>query len=552
MTTDPHQRCTCGFRRFRERRIKTEEDIQRWMFFDNFKGGGFGSTPFGTFFGAGVDGLWGLFDSTLKVTVQEVVCENCQRIRLSKNLGGIAVFASYISGGWFYVVASDVGRPITCFDLKFEGPETFVVPLELALGAIPPIFADPPPMTSPTLPSGAPTVDTQLRGRIPDVPETANYTVSVVDRCAGTETPLVTVLLEAPPMIITPDQADINGAPDFWLRQRLLFPTQIASGSTRGIPLDYCEAVLEFDARFGTLPDSQSWSHEAGAGTGAPSDYSLVEGGVMRAGTPGATNPSYWEKAITVSSAPSVVNYYAAYLWETDTAGSGFGEGLDFQALFAASAGAYSGLRTTHRDGVYYATALDSSAETAGFGGEYDVNGWNYAAGETDGTDEHSYLNGFLGVTSGLFGTQPGPAPGDEIRARFGDVVGEGVTAYIRNFVVSTPGRFIRAHFKASAPVSDPVLRLYLIGDLPASGDLTARILVRYGSGTATPYALPATIAEQTLNLVDANTVYELAFNLSGLTANLPFLFTVERNWVHGDDTRQSTVWLLQATVRSS
>ena len=61
-------------------------------------------------------------------------------------------------------------------------------------------------------PAGAATVDTLLRARLPAVPVTGTYTFTFVDRCAVVETTLVAVVLEEAPMIIVPQDADLNGA----------------------------------------------------------------------------------------------------------------------------------------------------------------------------------------------------------------------------------------------------------------------------------------------------------------------------------------------------
>jgi hypothetical protein len=515
-------------------------------------GGGFGSTHFGTFFGAGAFGSWGLFTGTRRTVQQSVVCENCSRVRLNKTLGGVAIFGTYVDGDHFVVVASDVGL-VTCFELRFEGAgRTFTAPVVRRVGTPLPVAATPPATTAPLPPAGAELANTILQARLPEVPETGEYTVTFVDRCAGVEVPLVTLTLEEPPMIITPDQAELGGFPDLWLRQSYNTPTQPASGSAKGIPLDYCEAVIEYDARLGSLPSAQGWTHQAGGGSGVPGNYALVEGGALRAGTPGSSNPSYWEADESLSAAPAEVHAYAAYLLEADTPTPAVGESLDLQALFASSGGAYQGGRLNFKDGLLYATQLNLGGETAWSLSEYDEHGWHFTALDSIGTDAVVIHNDVLDRVGSLFGSVAGPAPADEIRARFGDVVGQGITAYIRNFVVSTPGRFIRPMFRGVAPVDDPVLRLYVTRDNTAAAGLGVRLLVKYASGTTSPYALPSTALGSTINMPTANSMMEVAFTLTGLTAGQPIVFTVERDWSSGADTLESTVWLNQATIRSS
>lgn len=522
------------------------------MLFDpSLASGGLGTTPFGTYFGSGSSGTWGLFDGVYQAVSEDTVCESCQRVRATRTIGGITALGSYVSNGWFYVAAADVARLATCYEVRLEGPGgIYQVPLSFYPGAVPPIVAPTPPTTASSPPAAASTVDTLLRARLPEVSETGTYTATLVDRCCGCETTLATFELEAPPMIIVPQQADLGGFPTPWVRQQISAPTQLAARSRFGVPLDYCEAVLEYDARLGTLPASQGWTHQTG-GAGAPGDFQLVEGGALRVLGPGGGDDTYYENDATLSAAPGKVFAYADYLVDSTTLTPAAGEGLDFQGLYASSAGAYSGVRWDARDTGLRVTALDGASDAAWLEGTHSPRGWHTTGFEREGGTQQGVHNTLF--DEGLsFGTVAGPAPADEIRARFGDVAGQGLTAYIRNFVVSTPGRFCRAWFTGYSQVSAPRLRLYLVSDLPATAARTARVLVRYGPGTGAPYAMPTSTAEATVSLTAANTVYEVAIDLSGLTANNPFWFTVERDWSHGDDLLQATAWLYQATIRAS
>lgn len=550
MVADPSRQCVCGYRRFRQRRVPDVSDVGRWMLFDDtLASGGLGATPYGTYFGAGSGGTWGLFTSTYQAVNEATVCESCQRVRATRTLGGITALGSYIAGGWLYVAAADVVRPTTCYEVRLVGSErTYQLPLSLYAGTPPPIVAAAPATTASSPPAGAAVVDTLLRVRLPEVSDTGEYTAVLVDRCCGCDTPLSTFELEAPPMIIVPQQADLGGFPQLWLRQQFATAAQVASRSRLGVPLEYCEAVLEYDARFGTLPSSQGWTH---AGSGAASDFQLVEGGALRALAPGGGDDTYWEDAVTLSGAPSSVHAYAHYLVDSMTLTPAAGEGLSFQGLYASSAGAYSGVRWEGRNTELRVTSLDGSVDAAWTEGEHSARGWHSSAFErASGTGQGVHNERFDDTIT--FGTLAGPAPADEIRARFGDVVGEGFTAFVRNFVVSTPNRFCRAWFTGYSQVTDPRLRLYMTSDLPATAARTARILVRYGTGTGAPYAAPTNTVETTVSFASANQVYEVALDLSGLTANSPFWFTVERDWSNSDDALQATAWLFQATIRAS
>lgn len=549
----PNRVCTCGFRRFRERRTPQSTAVQRWMLFDTTALSGFGTTPFGTFFGAGSGGLWGLFDGTFKTTVLDTLCESCQRIRSTKNLGGITPFATYVENGYFYLIASDVGLA-TCFSLRFTGPDgsVYETPLSYLPGVAPPpaLVSSAPPTTALTPPSGAALVGSLLRARLPTVEASGLYLVELVDRCCGCDTPLVTVTLEAPPMILSPLEADLGGAPREWLfGQYGVTPGgQPSSGSRVSIPFDKCVVVHEYDARFGTLPATQNWTHQGG---GVSGDYALVEGGALRGQT---TLSSYWEQITVVAGNPGQCYSYAVINPVAEPASAAPTEGADFSAQYATVLGLqYQGVRTTYADRTWRATRLDAASESV-ISPNDEPRGWTTAAAfdESAGNHEQAWLaSGGLSFGATLFGGV-GAAVAFDVISRWGDTAGSGTDVLYRNYVASYGGRFIRPMWQAFAQVTNPAVRLYLVADANGSVSKTARFRIRYVQMTGLPYVLPTNIADATLNFVAPNTVYELPFTLTGLTANLPFIFTVERVWDHGDDGLQATVHLLSASVRSS
>lgn len=551
MENDPNRRCTCGYRRFRERRQRSESTITRWALFDAIDDGGFGATPLGTLLGSSGTYPWGEFDATLYTTTQQLVCESCQRVRSTKTLGSAAFFGSYVSGSEFVVVASDLTSD-SCYELLMEGMGVrTTLSLQYVSTLIPAaLVAATPPVVAETLPVGAQVANQALVADIPEVYATGNYAFTLIDRCGDLEIPLATVLLEEPPMIIHPSSAHRGGFPYLWIKQVLNTPTQVSFGSGKGIPLEYCEGVLEYNAREGTLPSSQGWSFQNGGGGGAPSNWALVEGGILRGGTPTGGNPSYWDQTLVLSGVPTQVHSYATYLVDSTTT-TGTASGLDLQALFASVGGPYLGHRTNYHGGGLYTTTLsgasDDLIDIAG-----DAQGWHTTALSTSAADRQLIHNEIASDVATVYGTEAGTPVSAELVARFGDFAGQGFVAYIRNYVVSHPGRFMRAEFVMGAPVTNPVVRLYLIRDSVAAGSLTTRLKVNYGAGTASPYEVPATTTTVTVNMPTANAVVEVPIELSGLTANQPFFFTVERDWSHADDLLQSAAWLLQATVRSS
>lgn len=549
----PNRVCTCGYRRFRERRTPRSTAVQRWMLYDTTGLSGFGTTPFGTFFGSGSGGLWGLFDSTFKTTVLDTVCESCQRVRSTKLLGGIAPFATYVENGYLYVIASDVGLA-TCFALRFTGPGgSYEEPLAYLPGAAPPpaLVSSPPPVSEAAPPPGAVLASSLLRARLPQVEATGQYVVELVDRCCGCDTALVTVTLEAPPMLLSPLDADLGGAPRQWLFGQYGDTPggQPASGSRVSIPFDKCAVVHEYDARFGTPPSSQGWTH---GGAGSSGDYALVEGGALRGQTAAA---SYWSKTTVVPANPLRCFSYAVINPLDEPVYGSPGDGVDFDARYAtALSQPYQGVRYTYSDRLWHATELGGSSDVA-ISPTEEPRGWTFVAATDEAVSnrEQTWLpHGVGGVTQSatVFGSD-GTASALDVVSVFGDTAGGGTDVLYRNYVASYGGRFIRPMWQAFAQVTNPVLRLYLVADANSSVLKTARFRVRYGQITGQPYALPANVADATLNFVAANTVYELPIALPGLTANLPFVFTVERLWDHGDDGLEATAHLLSVSVRS-
>jgi hypothetical protein len=519
------------------------------MLFDSNIGGGFGATPFGTFFGAGLgQGLWGLFTGTFHGSTLQVVCESCHRVRTQKRLGGIAAFGTFIDGNKIVVVASDVAFPVTCYFLKFVGPDgEFDVPLSFRPGMPPSIIAPTPGTVLPLPPPGAPLVDTMLEAVLPEVDITGSYVVTLVDRCCGCETPLVTITLEAPPMIFTPHDADLGGAPIQWLdNAKLELDAGQPAGSARfTIPFDKCVAVLEFDARLGTLPDLQGWTR---MGTGPAPDWALIEGGALRLGTT-SPNTNYYEKALTLGASPTQAFAYASMMSEDIPTGSP-GHGLDVQALYGPNGSPYYGARFGMRENRFWLTKLDSSAEQAGpftTGAQWR----SFCAGNRATVRDVRYEGPNAFVQTPYFGTI-GLAAATELRARFGNTGGSPtLVGYFRNVVISAEGRFIRAGFIGYTPVAAPVLRLYVAADTNGSVAKTVRFRINYGPGTGLPNGpLPLSVGA-TINMVTPNTVYEVTIALPSLTANLPMWFTVERDWAHGDDKLVATAHLIQASLRS-
>lgn len=545
----PNRVCACGFTRFRDRIRKTEESVERWMFFED-PGGGFGSTPFGTYFGAGSGTGWGLFTGTLRTTARETVCESCSRLRLTKTLGALAVFGVYADNGYIYVAASDLSFPATCYSIRFQGPETFEAPLSFFAGLPSALLAPTPSTTAPTPPPGASTVNALLRGPVPEVVITGEYDVILVDRCCGCETPVATVTLEAPPMIFTPLDADLGGAPRQWLRGGSVHydGVQPASGVRLSIPFDHIDGLLEYDSRLNSLPDAQGWTH---AGTGVPGNYQLVDGKALRMLIVSGQS-SYWTQTMALSANPGRIYAYS-HVAPGTIAGAAPGDGYYVDGRYALSiGGTYAGVRVNHHTDAPRATTLSGGAEVDLLSGDLVPPGFvTLGAGDDNSDGIEAVWFEDRSLRGAYYGTTGTPAAFEMI-GEFGDRGAAGNDlAYIRNVVISAGGRFIRPMFAAFAQIAAPTVRLYLIADSNASADKTARFLIQYGVGTGDPYAMPSSTVSQTVNFTAANTMFEAPFVLTGLTAQQPFWFTVERDWDHADDKLTATAHLMQCTVRS-
>lgn len=555
--TDPHQRCTCGWRRFRDTKASSEEIVQRYVFFDEGDGEGFGAVPMGTYFGSGSGGLWGLFEGTRRSCTLTVRCESCTRVRSQRTISSATVFGGYRNGQDFYVVASDIADA-GCFSMEFR-QGSFVLsasPSLVSLSPRPLVIADPPigdPVFSP--PAGAETANTLLKVTIPSAPVDGSYDAVLVNRCCGYEQVLGTLTLEVDVLILNPTDADLNGAPELWLQQNWEVSPPAAqpySGSAKGIALDKCDAVIEYDARFGVTPDDPTFGFTLG-GSGSSAEYVLSPGGVLQINTVGGGVNTIWEKTLSLATGVDAIYSYAHYLIEDAPTAPAAGEGFNFEGAYSIAAdNLYRGVRWAWQGEQIYATDLDAASHTVWPGAlDYRSTHWQRTAMAAAPGLSNLYTWHNQEFDDGLtVGNVAGAPLADEMRARFGDFAGTGVAGYLRNFVVSAPRRFMRAWFRGYATVANPVVRLYVTSDLDGSGETLARFLVRYGNDD--PYTIPPNTAGQSFSFTSRNSIFEIPVQLSGLTPNEPFYFTVERDFDHADDRTRATCWLMHATVRGS
>lgn len=557
MPADPNARCVCGYRKFRDEKVTADVTASRWIFFDGGSFGGFGSSPFGAYFGAGTGGSgWGLYDLDVAQLNTQLVCESCKRVRSSKVLSSFGVYGSYLFNDNLYILTTS-GENLGCLSVRFASstlgtyyatPTIFLgTPLPLALPTPTDVLPDPPP-------GGV--VATILRVALPDVDDDGLFVVSLVDSCSDTTTPLTTLTLESSVQVHTPREAELDGLPASLIESNLSSTVpvgQFGTGSLMGIPFDKCAAVVEYDARFGTTPDAQGFTNVNSSG-GSPDDYALIDGGVLGFDI---KNPSFWRKTITLNAVTPAVYLYSKYRVLTSTTGTGMG----FETKGIASPGSngdFVGVRYYQdRDSI---TANNLPGTTQTELSDALPSRWSQLYSGRDLGGERafaSYDETFFAMDgTTIFSTQPGGGTNPQLRGEFGNtlIIGGGLTGQIRNFIVSAGGRFVRAFFRSYAAVAAPVLRLNLVSDNDAVSP-KARFLIRYGSlGLATnPYSYGSLSVGATVSFNNPkNVMVELPITLPSLTAKAPFWFTVERDWNHADDLTGATVHLLAATVRSS
>lgn len=559
MAADPNAKCTCGYRKFRTTRAVVDTVESQWLLFDSGTQGGFGSTPFGTFFGSGSQSSgWGLFDADVAEVHTQLTCEKCNRLRSDKVLSSFGIFGSYVFGDSIFILTTS-SQNLGCLTVRFSNVDlgTVDVTPTVYLGPPLPLVALAPPVVAPSPPPGA-VIATILRAPLPDVDHDGEYAVTFIDSCSGSSVFLTTLMLESSVQVHTPREAELDGLPNFHIiessAQAKLPIGQPGTGSVLGIPFDKCDAVIEYDARFGTDPLTQGFSHVGSSG-GTPADYTLVDGGVLNFVAP---NPSYWRKTLTLAVAPASVHVYAKYRVQTST--TGLGQGFEVKGIGSPGASAdYKGVRYYQdRDSLY---EIDLPNTTSALVADRVAGSWTQIYSGDDPATDRAFLvldDGPIAAIDAatVFLTQPGGGVSPHLRGEFGNtqIVGGALTGQIRNFILSCNGRFTRAFFRSYAAVASPVLRMQFVSDLDAT-DPKARFLVRYGSLTlgTTPYAYGALSVGVTAFFNNPrNVMVEAAVTLPSLTARQPFWFSIERDWQHADDLTKATVHLLAATVRSS
>ena len=360
------------------------------------------------------------------------------------------------------------------------------------------------------------------------------------------------------PVVIDLAAADSNGAPEFWRGvdwREDTFPAPADGEPKAGLPFDPVHVLLEYDARFGTLPDDQGWTPNDEE---AASAYTLEDHRALRFEI--ADRPSFFTaEAELAAESPSQVHAYVNLVVDQvpDADEAGFA-GFTQLAEASPAAGRFQGMRvdwvraTEHGD-FHYVTLDGSesvgSAEPDGEPGrdwhtvslQGDQRAGN-ALVSLDGQVEKFPLAAF---GQGLRGPD-----GATLRAVFGFPRKTGLVAgEVRNIVVSAPGRYLRVWIRANAPTAAPVLQLGFVTQERVTAGV--RFRVRYGHAREDETALPVRLAEATLELDDVEAGHEVGLEipLPSVGGAGPLLLTLERDALHPDDTLPTSIRLMSAAL---
>jgi hypothetical protein len=428
---------------------------------------------------------------------------------------------------------------------------------------------------------------------------------SLPTTCSDEGQTVIPPTVDTPPVIIDLKNAEINGAPDFWREvdwRADAFPAPSPEGrQLAGIPFDKVRVLLEYDARFGTLPAEQGWTPNSDE---AATLYRLDGQRALQFELD--DRPAFFTaQADLEDEMPRQVHAYSNVL--LDQVPIAAERGFDgFEQLVEANVRGrpLRGMRadwvktsekTSERQEFHYLT-LDGrkilgSPEPSREKGL----GWHVLslqAGFLEFVEKAGCLTNFFKMPSSRHANSHADddallkaSPDDEragrsvlsldgridefklkefgeskdslehatLRAVFGLQRKTGRAAgRLRNFVVSAPGRYIRAWMRAKAPTISPVLQLGFITQERVSGSV--RFRVRYGRAKeAEPAAVevPLRKAEATLKLDDVEPGREvrLEIPLAAARAKDELVLTLERDSWHAEDTLEMSIRLVSAAL---
>lgn len=375
-------------------------------------------------------------------------------------------------------------------------------------------------------------------------------------------------------IVLGPKDADLNGAPGYWVCGNWRPHTKAPSPSGCGFvtcPFDKCDLVYEYDARreSESMPIDQGWKLVDGESSHWSHDATR---GALRYQIPAGAS-SFWQRVEQASNTPERAVAYALFMMDEVSENNRF-SGVDYSVTANASdqtrprgiRGVWS-TKWMYRslDGsdvfpmvqniaesellrVWHRMALD--AELTG----PDIPNDNVAP--RDGGKTIASLDGYINNDPRhRFGYgRPGPAG---VVAEFGAMTkaADPLSGWIRNFYASFPGRFLRAGYRAVALGKTTRLRLILCVEAgPLFADGSAVFLVNYtspsmGMKVSVLPSKPASPVVVDFNSSNAGSMVEAKVELGDLTTGEDIWFTVERLWQQDQDRQRSTVHLLMIIV---
>jgi hypothetical protein len=363
------------------------------------------------------------------------------------------------------------------------------------------------------------------------------------------------------PVVIDLAAADINGAPEFWRGvdwHEDTFPAPADAEPIAGIPFDPVRVLLEYDARFGTLPADQGWTPNDEE---AASSYRLDDHRALRFEI--ADRPSFFTAeaelpAESSSQLHAYANLFVDPVPDADEAGfAGFTQRVEANHPPRPFRGMRADWVRTQEHGDFHYVTLNGrervgSAEPDGEPGR-DGHAVSLQGDERAGRALVSLDGQVEELALAAFGQGPRGPERATLRALFGFQRTTGrVAGGVRNIVVSSEGRYLRVWVRTEAPTAAPVLQLGFVTQERVTAGV--RFRVRYGHAREDETALPVRLAEATLKLDDVEAGHEvrLEIPLTAARGAAPLLLTLERDALHPDDTLPASIRLVSAALAAA
>jgi hypothetical protein len=360
------------------------------------------------------------------------------------------------------------------------------------------------------------------------------------------------------PVVIDLAAADINGAPEVWRGvdwREDTFPAPPEGEPLAGIPFDPVRVLLEYDARFGTLPADQGWKPNDEE---AASFYRLEDHRALRFKI--TDRPAFFtaQTRLAAESPPQVhayVNLVVDPVPDADEAGF---VGFTHFVQAKQPARPFQGMRADwvrmQEHEVFHYVTLDGR-ERVGSAQPDDEPGRDWHTVSLQGDERagnalvslDGQVEEFPLAAFGRGSLAPRVAT---LGALFGFPRDTGrVAGDLRNIVVSSPGRYLRVWIRVEAPTAAPVLQLGFVTQERVTAGV--RFLVHYGHAREDETAVPLRLGEATLELddVEAGREVRLEIPLTEASAAEPLLLTLERDSLHPDDTLPTSIRLVSAAL---